>query len=967
MGKRNYRIAFWLAVLACLIVGLGRYLSLATSKPLPVQDIVINEFLASNGRGLTDEDGDSSDWIELYNQSSQPVNLSGWSLTDDPTQPEKWTLPDISLGSGEYLVIFASGKNRRTLGASLHTNFKLHRDGDFLGLYRILDQQYMGSFSPQFPKQLPDTSYGRYGPVASYGYLENPTPGLPNDETLTWRGMVTPVEFNVKRGFYDSPFAVTLTTSLTDAIIHYTTDGSEPTESRGQSYTGTIKVETTTLLRAIAYKPGLLPPPVETHTYIFLDDVIRQPPTPPGFPPGADYEMDARVVNDPRYSPIIREALTAIPTISIVTDIAHLDIYRNAEARGVEWERPVSVEFIDPDPSKPGFQVNAGVRMQGGVGRLKVYPKHSLRLFFKRDYGPTRLEYPIFPGSPVESFDTLILRGGVNRTFAGYIGLGDLEEDLRLTTYTRDEWLRASQSAMSGVGSHGIFVHLYLNGLYWGLYNVVERPDASFLAAYLGGEKEDWFVANQSGPVSGLPDRFDKVHELARQGNLAAPEEYAQIKEYLDIPQFIDYVILNFYSGNTDWAHNNWYAGARNPEGQVNYFVWDGEKTWFGGAAIYLGKEKFGGKRNQIEPLVQALLANSDFKMTFADRLYKHLFNEGALTDANAQARWQQINAPIELAIIGESARWGDALFDPPLTQADWRIARDNVMVQMEGNAARLISLARQVGYYPEIDPPQFSQQGGLVPPGFELRLDAPDGRDGHATVSPSVIYYTTDGSDPRQPVSGAIAPAALPYQLPLSLTTTTQVKARLYKNSASTQPIWSALNEAAFNITEQVSRLQITELMYNPMGGADYEFVELKNGGDAPIDLANMSFEGIRFTFPPKIPLLAPGQLLVLACEPEAFAERYPDVAIAGAYQGQLSNSGETITLKDAAGRTILVLTYDDENGWPISPDGRGDSLVLVNPGADPSDPKNWQASATPNGSPGADEPGLSRFNFEP
>jgi hypothetical protein len=962
MVKRNTKIIFWLAVLACLLPGLGRALSLSTPRPRPAGDIVINEFLASNGRGLTDEEGDSADWIELYNRGSRPVNLSGWSLTDDPTRPEKWSFPDISLNSGEYLLVFASGKNRRTPGAALHTNFRLRGAGDFLGLYRVLDQQFIDSFSPQFPKQLPDIAYGRYGAEAVFGYLAEPTPGLPNAESLVWSGMVTPVEFSVKRGFYDSPFTVTLTTATPGATIRYTTDGSEPTESHGQSYTGPVNVKTTTFLRAVAYKPNLLPAPIETHTYIFLDDVIRQPPAPPGFPPGADYEMDPRVVNDPRYSPIIRAALTTIPTISIVTDIAHLDIYRNAEVRGVEWERPVSVEFIDPDPSNPGFQVNAGVRIQGGVGRLKVYAKHSLRLFFKRDYGPTRLEYPIFPDSPVESFDTLILRGGVNRTFAGYIGLGDRAEDLRLTTYTRDEWLRASQSAMSGVGAHGIFVHLYLNGLYWGLYNVVERPDASFMAAYLGGQKEAWFAANQSGPVSGTGGRFEMVHELARQGNLADPERYAQIKEYLDIPQFIDYVILNFYAGNTDWAHNNWYAGVHNPAGRVNHFAWDGEKTWFDGAAIYLGKDKFGGKRNQIKPLVLALMQNPDFKMTFADRLYKHLFNDGALTDANAQARWQRINAPIELAIIGESARWGDALFDPPLTQADWRIARDNVTAQMEGNAARLIRLARAAGYYPELDPPRFSPQGGLAPAGFELRLDLPDALEGQATTGAYMIYYTTDGSDPRQPITGAIAPGALPYQSPLPLTTTTRIKTRLFKNSSSTQPIWSALNEATFSITGQVSRLQITELMYNPVGGAAYEFIELKNSGDTPIDLANMSFEGIRFTFPPKTPLIEPGQFIVLVHEPEAFAGRYPDVAIAGVYQGQLSNSGETISLKDAQARTVVALTYDDENGWPISPDGRGDSLVLVNPAGDPGDPKSWQASAHPNGSPGADELDLDR-----
>jgi hypothetical protein len=566
------------------------------------------------------------------------------------------------------------------------------------------------------------------------------------------------------------------------------------------------------------------------------------------------------------------------------------------------------------------------------------------------------LEYPLFPDSPVEQFDTVVLRGGVNRSYAGYLGLGDSEHDLRLTTYTRDEWLRASQIAMSGVGSHGIFVHLYLNGLYWGLYNVVERPDASFMAAYFGGDKEEWFVANQSGPVSGASERFDTLHQLARQDDLAEPEKYAAIQAYLDVTQFIDYLILNFYSGNIDWAHNNWYAGVRNPDGQVNYFVWDGEKTWYDGAKIYLGEEKFGGKHNLLKRLVPALMKNDDFRTAFADRLYQHLFNKGALTDANAQARWLEINAPIELAIIGESTRWGDVLFEPPLTQADWRVARDDVLAQMEGNAAKLIQLARAAGYYPELDPPAFNQQSGLVPQGFKVTLDLPTFPAGEGQGYS--LYYTTDGSDPRLPVSGRVASGAVLYQEPIVLTTTTQLKTRLLKTGPASANIWSALNEATFKVTEQISHLQITEIMYNPLGGADYEFIELKNNGSAPIELANMSFEGIDFTFPPHTPPLEPGQFLVLAHYPEAFAGRYPEVAIAGVYEGQLSNAGEILTLKDSQGRVVISIDYDDENGWPISPDGRGDSLVLARAEGDPNDFKSWQASANVYGSPGADDP---------
>jgi hypothetical protein len=261
----------------------------------------------------------------------------------------------------------------------------------------------------------------------------------------------------------------------------------------------------------------------------------------------------------------------------------------------------------------------------------------------------------------------------------------------------------------------------------------------------------------------------------------------------------------------------------------------------------------------------------------------------------------------------------------------------------MDGNTAKLIALAREAGYYPPIDPPTFNRHGGLVPVGFNLTM----------TTANGTIYYTTERSDPRVQVTGAVNSSARAYESPLMLTTTTHIKARVLDGDT-----WSALHEATFKVVEHDSPLRITEIMYNPTGGNDYEFVELKNIGDVELDLTNVHFdEGIIFTFPPGIAPLAPGDVVVLARNPAAFAERYPDIAIGGIYRGKLSNKGERITLKDAEGNVVASIDYDDENGWPLSPDGRGDSLVMVDLMGDPHNPKNWQASNSLNGSPGLDD----------
>jgi hypothetical protein len=332
-----------------------------------------------------------------------------------------------------------------------------------------------------------------------------------------------------------------------------------------------------------------------------------------------------------------------------------------------------------------------------------------------------------------------------------------------------------------------------------------------------------------------------------------------------------------------------------------------------------------------------ALMENPDFKMEFADRVYKHLFNDGALTDANSQARWLSINQQIEQAIIGESARWGDVRYtDNPIDQEDWLQARDKVLKQMPGNGDKLISLLREADYYPPIDPPEFEVTSQHV------RLN----------ILTGTVYYTLDGSDPRESVTGNISPKAQRYQQPILLTTTTHLEARAFDGKN-----WSANvthSSDCVQSKECATRLQITELMYHPIGGNKYEFIELKNVGNADMNLAGSYFEGIKYSFPPVMKPVAPGEILVLVSDFEAFQERYPGVEVAGIYQGRLSNGGETIRLINMLGSEIISISYDDTGGWPVSADGRGDSLSIVDELGRTNDPANWQGSPQRHGSPG-------------
>lgn len=969
--KYRYRLIFWGLIVLCLAGTLSQLWPRLTgtgNSPL-----VINEFMASNGNILTDEDGDHSDWIELYNQSDRPLNLAHWSLTDDPTRPDQWPLPAITLGPRDYLVLFASGKDRRGTSNAWrpHTNFQLSRTGEFLGLYYLPQQRFTDIITRPGTEHRRNISYGRYhiSPDEwAYHYFAHPTPGNPNLVVETdphapathWVGMTEPVEFSVLHGLYTTPFTLALSTTTPGAIIRYTTDNSEPTTIYGDIYHQPLMITRTTVVRAISVKADMLSSSSATQSYIFVNDILNQPADPVNFPLTwgihrdgvagyitgteviADYEMDPAVVET--YRATIKTGLTAIPSISLVMDQrSFTDLYSNPRERGVVWERPASVEFIYPD-DRPGFQSNTGVRMQGGKSRREFIPKHSFRLFFKGLYGPTKLNYPLFPHSPLESFDTIILRAGMNRSYAGYPA--DLSE-VKLSAYSRDEWLRRSQKAMSGLSSHGVFAHLYVNGLYWGVYNAVERPDNSFAAAYLEGDEAAWVSVNHEGPVHDPHNIFETL--LARMLTVSTPgEKYAIIEPRLDTAQYIDYLILNWYAGTDDWPENNWYAAMPAEKGQIEFFVWDGERSWIDGAQIQFGPTTVLAWPNVIKPIFDVAIQDADFRMELADRLYKHLYNEGALTTEASQARWLELTRQLETAMAAESARWGDVRFQPPLTPADWQQARDQVWQQMVDNGNKLIALTREQGYYPPFDPPTFNQAGGTVPPNFKLTMTAPTGE----------IYYTTDGRDPRRQVTGKIAPSAQRYHQPLVLTTTTTFKARVLVGES-----WSALHDATFTVLpndqdQPQQRLQITEIMYNPLGNNDCEFLELTNTGSQELDLANISIEGIGYTFPANTAPLAAGQRVVLVRQAAAFINRYPGVPFAGVYPGRLSNKGETLIVRDTNHRVLVSLTYDDGNGWPVSADGRGDSLVLINEASDPNEPRNWQSSANLHGSPGAAEP---------
>jgi len=941
----------------------------ALDPAAPPPAVVINELCAANVQGLKDEDGEAEDWIELRNLGMTPVDLTGWGLTDEPNAPGKWVFPRTILGGGQYLVLFASAKGRKAppANARMHTNFKLADDGEYLGLYDAGGPRLaVSEFAPRFPDSRNDYSYG-WAADGTGRYFSPPTPGAMNG-TSTITGVVSRVKFSVPHGFHDAPFDLVLSNETPEVTIRYTLDGAEPTASVGQAYAGPIHVDRSTVVRAAAFAPNRLPSRVETVTFLFTSSVLEQPAAPSGFPVvwgssktiAADYAMDTRVTGDPAHQDRLQPALLGLPALSLVMPVEDWfsparGIYSNGEKEGLSWERRCSAELLWPD-GREGFQVNCGVRIQGGTSPTPWRnSKLSMRLFFRSDYGPKRLDYDWFPDSPVGSFDRLILDAGYNYTWS-YAGGVEPPMQRERAQYVRDQFASDLQKATGTPAFHGRYAHLFINGLYWGLYDVHEDPEAAYAADHYGGTDDEYDVIKHTGSnvIDGNAQAWNGMMTLARAG-LEDPGAYAALGTMLDIPGLIDYLLVHFYIGNTDWPHHNWYAfRRRTPGAQWRFVSYDSEHC-----LKEVNHDRTGvNDADTPGELYSRLRANPEFRLLFADRVHRHFFNGGVFYVDPARPAWDpgqpERNRPaalyhrrigeIDPAIVLESARWGDNQrpAQPFTRDLEWVAELDRLRTAyFPQRSGVVLNQLRSLGLYPQVAAPSFNRHGGQVPAGFTLVMAATAG----------IIYYTLDGSDPRLALSGAVAPGARSYAAtPLTLVQSTQVKARALHGTS-----WSALNEAVFQVAELGVPLRLTELMYHPAGGNAFEFIELQNVSPVPLDVSGFTLDGASFAFAPGS-VLRPHEVLILASsdDPAAFAARYPGVAIAGWFDGSLSNSGETLALKDGQGRTLWRLAYRDADGWPREADGSGYSIEVIEPRGAPTDPANWRASLQPGGSPG-------------
>ena len=582
-------------------------------------------------------------------------------------------------------------------------------------------------------------------------------------------------KFSLPHGLYDeNSIHVTITPTDASAVVYYTTDGSTPT-SGSTRYASPLTLSKTTLLRAIEVIDGKASA-ITTASYIFINSVLSQPNNPEGYPAEwgkyaqingraiADYEMDPEMTNDPVLRPKIIEGLKQIPILSVVTDKDNLFSHENNEETGGiyiftgppvgdptgnGWTRQCSAELFG-GPQNHDFTVDCGLKLHGGHGRLaEKNPKHSFRLQFKKTYGPSSLEYPLYGKGEPKKFGQLVLRCHFGNSWQHW-GEGNRQK----AQYTRDVWARRMQRKLGHTSVNALHAHLFLNGMYWGLYNIAERVDDTFGKEHFGGKKDDYDVIKieeeggshleaSEGTLDAWNEMIQTVKAVAGQSTSLTPAAaYEKLDTLLDKDNFIDYMIINHYAGNNDWDHHNWYAIRRNNNKEgFKFLCWDSEMILEGASDNAVTKRNSGCPTD----IFNMLLNNQDFARRYLKRAQELLTDDGLLGQQSVVQVWDSLYNNISLAIYDEAARWGDYRRDVHR----WQDKTNTVYTVDETYMAERNRLLSQ--YFPKRTATVLSQITKYVKPYA--------GTDGIETVRGESLrahsYYNLQGQPVAKPTKG--------------------------------------------------------------------------------------------------------------------------------------------------------------------------------------------------------------------
>jgi CotH kinase protein/Lamin Tail Domain/Chitobiase/beta-hexosaminidase C-terminal domain/Fn3 associated len=936
-----------------IATGLAMFLSyLAQSDPSlgaeqangpvsPLQGVLppavsITEFMAANQNTLNDEDGASSDWIEIYNAAAEPVNLEGWYLTDTRANLVKWRFPFDVLQPKDYLVVFASGKNRAVPGRQLHTSFSLKSDGEYLGLIWTNGLTIVSEFAPTYPPQQTDVSYGRDAADPSrVGYFQIPSPGVQN--TTSGAGFALSPAFSLGSGIYTNDSLTLTVMPAPGTTVRYTTDATIPT-SASALYSGPLGISSSMRykFRAFPSDTSLFPSPVVSRFFVLLDATARDftsklsilvmntygQSIPQNVPPGGTRPQGSFVVIDTLCG---QASLQGKP---VVAELAAYEIFGQSSAGFPK--QPFNVEIQDELGDDKTVSVLGMPAASDWKLKTPYADKSLLNEFLALELFEQMGHYSL-RRRLVEAFvktgnGQLSWTGGASGDYYGVLVL--LEKLERGKNRVNIAELTPTQNSEPDISG----------GYVW-KKDKDSTGDLNFSTS--GG--------------NGFPGQALKIHEpkprdittaqlnwLRNYLNAFEQSIYADdwltrtgtnhYTNYIDVDSFVDqHWIVEFSKQIDGYRLNNYMQKDRGGKIKMEP-IWDWNLSF--GNADYLEGGKASGwywaelgvgdhiwARRMLTGTTSATTTTGDpdFVQKVRDRW--SMLRTNIMNGERVQARISELGALLDKAAVRDNARfprWGTYIWPNPSGPPAWDVDYQHpttyaeIINQMNGWVDKRFKwIDTQIPRAPE-----FSSYGGNVTAGFPLSINSPVG---------GTIYYTLDGSDPRLP-GGGVNPSATAYCGSIMINNNARVFAR-----AKVSDGWSGPIAATFVVS--TPPLVITEIMYHPadpplssnFNDDQFEFLELMNAGSTALQLEGTRFtEGISLVFSNQI--LAPLARVVVVRNPEAFVSRYgPDIPIAGTYEGALGNEGESLTLVGRFGEPIFDFSYSEAKAAYPATDGHG------------------------------------------
>ncbi len=547
--------------------------------------VVVNEFSASCD--TVSIAGHQCDWVEVFNSGDKTVNLKGYSISDNPKNPQKYTIDDdVEIYPGAFQLILCNG-----LGKGLNAGFKLSSDGTEYVVWSDPDGNVIDNI--QVPKLPRDYSYARITDGADeWAVFDVSTPGVFNNMK---KPLAPTPTFDRQAGFYNSNINVAISCDNPNATIYYTTNGAWPTTA-SNVYTSPISVSASKVVRAVAVVPGMKTSKTAS----------------------ASYFIKSRYID--------------IPVVSVSTD--HKNFYDDrvgiyvAGTNGItgncqdqpknwnqDWERPVHVDIFDEQKNLVISQ-DCGIKITGSCSRGN--DMKSLRIIARKEYGDNRFRYKFFDKKPITEYKSIVFRNGGN-DFGG--------------TMLRDALITGLVGESLNVDVQGYQpAAVYLNGDYLGLHNLREKVSTHYVEENYGANADNVdLLENNALVIDGSNAGYKELCEYARSHDLSIQANYDYVASQMDISNFIDYWCAQIYIDNEDWPNNN-----------IKYYRTNGVNSkwrWilFGcefSCGIYGGQPSVNSVHHSIDPntgrlgssqwggeLMRNLLNNNGFRNQFIQRM----------------------------------------------------------------------------------------------------------------------------------------------------------------------------------------------------------------------------------------------------------------------------------------------------------------------------------------------------------